>query len=244
LASENELRSKLDSNLILRNFNIDQGNKLLQFIKDLSSQSLLLEEAESTFSVKWLELSKDIENNKITGITAEFWSKAIAQLITLKDTLNGYNVGIEKLVKAIEAIPAEDIQSSKLNTGIYLRTDISDIRISDLRSLLSNNQIQLLFTHMDDKSQAKNYELGIAYLLIPGSDYTKISNFSSFTVISTQLSTETTSLKMSYLAIREYLASLKLPETPKAVLFSVRGTNDSYKSKWSNAIYLLESKFL
>ena len=244
LASENELRSKLDSNLILRNFNIDQGNKLLQFIKDLSSQSLLLEEAESTFSVKWLELSKDIENNKITGITAEFWSKAIAQLITLKDTLNGYNVGIEKLVKAIEAIPAEDIQSSKLNTGNYLRTDISEIRISDLRSLLSNNQIQFLFTHMDDKSQAKNYELGIAYLLMPDSDYTKISNFSSFTVISTQLSTETASLKVSYLAIREYLASLKLPETPKAVLFSVRGTNDSYKSKWSNAIYLLESKFL
>ncbi len=244
LTSENDLRSKMDSNLILRNFNNDQVNKLNQFIKDLDSRSLLLEETEATFSAKWLELNKDIGDTKISGITVEFWSKAIVQLNTLKELLNSYTLDIDKLVKAIEVIPAENIQSAKLNTGIYLRTDISDIRISDLRSLLSNNQIQLLFTHMDDKSQAKNYELGIAYLLIPGSDYTKISNFSSFTVISTQLSTETTSLKMSYSAIREYLASLKLSETPKAVLFSVRGANDSYKSKWSNAIYLLEAKFL
>ena len=244
LTSENDLRSKMDSNLILRNFNNDQVNKLNQFIKDLDSRSLLLEETEATFSAKWLELNKDIGDTKLNGITVEFWSKAIVQLNTLKELLNSYTLDIDKLVKAIEVIPAENIQSAKLNTGIYLRTDISDIRISDLRSLLTNNQIQLLFTHMDDKSQAKNYELGIAYLLMPGTDYTKISNFSSFTVVSTQLSTETTSLKMSYLAIREYLASLKLPETPKAVLFSVRATNDSYKSKWSNAIYLLDAKFL
>jgi len=244
LATENSLLSKLDSNLVLRNFNNEQVSKLNQFIKDLDSRSLLLEEAEATFSDKWMELGKDIGDSKINGITVELWSKSIAQLNTLKELLNSYTSDIEKLVKAIEVIPAENIQSSKLNTGIYLRTDISDIRISDLRSLLSNNQIQVLFTHIDDKNQAKNYELGIAYLLMPGTDYTKISNFSSFTVVSTQLSTETTSLIMSYLAIREYLASLKLPETPKAVLFSVRATNDSYKSKWSNAIYLLDAKFL
>jgi hypothetical protein len=244
LATENSLLSKLDSNLVLRNFNNEQVSKLNQLIKDLDSRSLLLEEAEATFSDKWMELGKDIGDSKINGITVELWSKSIAQLTTLKELLNSYTSDIEKLVKAIEVIPAENIQSSKLNTGIYLRTDISDIRISDLRSLLSNNQIQLLFTHIDDKNQAKNYELGVAYLLMPGSDYTKISNFSSFTVVSTQFSTETTSLKMSYLAIREYLATLKLPETPKAVLFSVRATNDSYKSKWSNAIYLLDAKFL
>ena len=107
LTSENSLRSKLETNLLLRKFNTDQIDKLNLFTKEIESRLASLTEAEILFSSKWSELNKNIETSKLLGISAELWMQNIGKLKSLVDLMNSYGLDLDKLVKAIKAIPSE-----------------------------------------------------------------------------------------------------------------------------------------